>query len=149
MIFGFIGKHYFLSNFHPCRLRYKGRSYPSVEHAFQAQKAMSESEQSRIANAKTPGDAKRLGRAVKCRSDWDQVKLQVMLDLVRIKFARPDLARLLIKTHGHDLVEANTWHDRFWGTTMTGIGQNHLGKILMQVRGEISELTSMTPDITM
>ena len=41
----------------------------------------------------------------------------------------------LEETRGSELIEGNTWGDRFWGVSR-GIGENHLGKILMEERGE-------------
>ena len=64
-----------------------------------------------------------------------------MLQIVRAKFAQnPDLAARLLRTGDRKLIEGNTWHDVFWGMDLnTGQGENHLGRILMQVREEMRE----------
>lgn len=70
------------------------------------------------------------------RDDWERVKLAVMLDLLRQKFAHADLRAQLIATSDDVLVEGNTWGDTFWGMC-NGVGLNHLGRLLMQVRAEV------------
>jgi predicted NAD-dependent protein-ADP-ribosyltransferase YbiA (DUF1768 family) len=67
------------------------------------------------------------------RSDWNDRKLAVMRDLVGQKFDNPALAMKLIATGNELLVEGNSWHDTYWGVC-NGKGENHLGKILMEVR---------------
>lgn len=136
-ITSFRGPHRFLSNFHPCLVMWHGLTFPSVEHAYQAAKTLQPAEQARIAIAPTPGDAKRLGRHVTLRPDWDNTgKLSVMARLLRQKFADPDLRALLLATGDAELVEGNNWGDRFWGVCDGG-GHNHLGKLLMEVRAGI------------
>lgn len=128
----------FLSNFFPVTILLDGRHYSSVEHAYQAAKTDNPAERYKIQCAETPGQAKRLGRNVTMRGDWDKVKLQVMLDLLHQKFKEPYLAKLLLETGDAELVEGNNWGDTFWGKC-NGRGENHLGKLLMQVRQEIRE----------
>jgi predicted NAD-dependent protein-ADP-ribosyltransferase YbiA (DUF1768 family) len=58
--------------------------------------------------------------------------------LVRQKFREPKLRELLAGTRNAELIEGNYWGDRFWGVYVgDGKGENHLGKILMQVREEV------------
>lgn len=132
----FRGIYRFLSNFWPCEVLLDGELYSSVEHAYQAAKTMSYEHRDKIRLAATAGNAKRMGRNVPMRGDWDSIKLQVMLDLLRRKFTHRKLAALLLETSDAELIEGNTWGDRFWGVC-AGIGENHLGKLLMQVREEI------------
>lgn len=128
----FRGAHAYLSNFF-----YEADGL-TIEHRFQAAKATSEEDHHWILSAKTPNDAKRIGRRIDLRADWEQVKDQVMLDLVREKFATPSLGSLLIATGDAELVEGNTWGDRYWGVDRSsGIGLNRLGQTLMVVRGEL------------
>lgn len=138
MIKEFRGDYRFLSNFYPVTISYDGLYYPSVEHAFQAAKTNSVEDKLKICNAESPGIAKRMGRMVELRPDWEQVKIPIMTELVRIKFRNPGLRAMLIRTGLNELCEGNWWHDEFWGVDcVTGNGQNHLGKILMMVRDEI------------
>jgi ribA/ribD-fused uncharacterized protein len=134
----FQGEYRFLSNFWPAVVEYEGITYPSIEHAYQAAKTLDRNERRRIAAIVEPGDAKRAGRALpNQRKDWEQVKLRVMEDCVRYKFTHhADLRDKLLATGDAELIEGNTWNDRFWGVC-DGQGENHLGKILMKIRAEL------------
>ncbi|ACV50121.1 conserved hypothetical protein [Delftia phage PhiW-14] len=126
-----------LSNMYPCRVLYEGVVYPSAEHAYAAQKAVDWLDREEIAQAKTGYLAKQMGAAVQKRADWDQVKMRVMLEVLRAKFFNNDfLGDKLLATGSQELVEGNWWHDTFWGVC-EGVGENHLGKLLMQVRREL------------
>lgn len=133
----FRGSYRFLSNFYLCTILDDGIYYPSVEHAFQAAKTIDRAVKQRIASIAKPGEAKRAGRQVELRPDWDAIKVNVMYGLLRKKFADPTLRRLLVETDDAELIEGNEWEDRFWGMCR-GFGDNHLGKLLMQVRTEIT-----------
>jgi len=132
----FEGSHFYLSNFFTSPLTRDGETYDTVEHAFQAAKTFDAAERARVRDAATPAIAKRLGRQVTLRADWEKVKLGVMEDLLRAKFSDPELREALRATGGEELVEGNTWNDRFWGVCR-GRGQNHLGRLLMKIRAEI------------
>ena len=133
----FSGKYSFLSNFYVWSIEHEGLTYRTVEHAFQASKTLDQNERRRIANMFAPGDAKRAGRRVKLREDWEKVKVGVMLDLLRKKFAPPTLlSNALLNTDDAELIEGNTWGDRFWGVC-EGEGKNILGKLLMALREEL------------
>jgi ribA/ribD-fused uncharacterized protein len=138
-VYGFFGRYAFLSNFHPSPIVVDGITYPTVEHAFAAAKTHNTEIKGRIAQASSPGDAKKLGRGLQLRSDWEAVKDGIMLDLVRRKFAaHPELAAQLLDTDDAELIEANYWNDRYWGVdSKTGAGRNQLGKTLMIVRDKI------------
>lgn len=138
MINDFRGKYAFLSNFYMAPLTYEGISYTNSEAAFQSGKVTSHEERLEFANLK-PSDAKRKGRRVNMRSDWNDIKYQVMYDVVKAKFQQnEDIKKKLLATEGGYLEEGNTWGDRIWGT-VNGEGTNYLGKILMQVRKELLE----------
>lgn len=135
----FGGGYRFLSNFYPADVWLDYELYPSVEHAYQAAKTSDLDQRKVIRDLKTPGDAKRLGRRIPLREDWEDVKLQIMYNLVWRKFKHhPELGQKLLGTGDVQLVEGNRWGDTFWGTCL-GKGENHLGKILMMVRYELRE----------
>lgn len=138
MIDSFDGEYEFLSNFYEQPILYIGHWFNTTEHAFQAAKAALDSDVKRIQAAKTPGQAKRLGRKIQLRSDWEAVKLQIMFDILWIKFENPDLRAKLLATGNQPLVEGNNWGDKFWGK-VDGVGKNHLGIVLMDVRQKIRE----------
>ena len=136
-ITSFKGIYHFLSNFYLCDIELNGKIYPSLEHAFQATKTHCLADRESIRNASTPAYAKRLGLKVVLRADWEAVKLSIMKRLVSNKFAlNKELADLLRQTGDAELIEGNNWGDAFWGVC-GGVGRNHLGKILMEVREEI------------
>lgn len=138
VINNFHGEHNYLSNFCPARITWEGLTYLSAEAAFQAAKVLTDEERLPF-TVLPPNKAKRMGRQVKLRTDWEQVKTQVMEEIVRAKFTQnPDLAALLLSTGDAELIEGNTWGDVCWGVdTRTGKGENRLGRILMKVRAEL------------
>jgi N-glycosidase YbiA len=134
MINNFKGAHAFLSNFFPQTIGFEGDNYSTVEHAYQAAKTLSEDERKWIREAKTPAEAKKRGRKVTMRFDWDEVKVEIMTLLVKRKFDEELVLRILLDATGdEELVEGNWWGDTFWGVCK-GVGQNHLGFILMDIR---------------
>lgn len=139
----FNGDFDFLSNFFSSPIRYEGMVYPTVEHAFQAAKTMDMAKRREIAGLPTPGAAKRAGRQVTLRPDWEEVKVDIMETLLREKFSNPHLNFCLRITDGHFLEEGNNWHDNFWGVCHCercgGNGRNQLGKLLMKIRAEAIE----------
>ena len=149
MIDAFRDKYFFLSNFYEAPITYNGITYKNNEAAFQAQKCISAyqiahgekvftDERTLFINL-SARDAKRLGRKVDLRSDWERVKVGIMKDIVRAKFTQnEDLRDKLLETKDELLCEGNTWGDRIWGT-VNGVGRNLLGQILMDVREEILE----------
>lgn len=138
-ITSFRGQYKFLSNFAEGGhyiVGYDGDTYRTVEHAYQAAKCACAADRAlfRIPGL-TPGQAKRMGREVRCRKDWDDIKIGVMLTLLRSKFRDPVLRKLLLDTGDCALIEGNNWGDFFWGVC-GGVGKNMLGKCLMAVRSE-------------
>lgn len=140
MIDNFRGEYRFLSNFYPVKVKCDfGFIYDSTEAAYQAQKTTDRMIRLMFTDYK-PIIAKRNGKKIKLRSDWEEVKLNVMLDLLRQKFQYDELRQKLIETEDEELVEGNWWGDTFWGVC-NGVGENHLGKLLMQVRKECQDDT--------
>lgn len=147
MISGFNGRWSFLSNFYPCLIYHQGLEYKSVEAFYVAMKIDSD----QIINGKyytsgdfremiskldNPGLIKKIGQKVKLRKDWDSKKLEYMNWAVREKFKDESLKEMLLLTGDQEIIESNYWGDTFWGVCK-GKGQNHLGKILMEVRDEL------------
>ena len=134
MISSFRDEYFFLSNFYPVEIKLDGIVYPNAEAAFQAQKTLDVEERRKFSMLKNPVQAKRLGRKVKLRDDWEEVKLDIMTEIVSQKFLQhPHLIEMLLQTGDEELIEGNKWGDRFWGVCK-GKGENHLGKILMKIR---------------
>ena len=134
----------FLSNFYPSEIEFEGIIYPTNEHFFQAMKTLDINKRKAIANASTPGLAKKMGRSVSLRPDWEDIKDDVMLEGLYRKFADDELADWLLDTGDKWLEEGNYHHDNYWGICycekcQDTMGKNKLGKLLMKVRSEIKK----------
>ena len=138
-IMAFKGYYRFLSNFYPARIFYAGEVYRTNEHAYQAAKSSSVSQREMIQKITSPGKAKRIGNKLILREDWESIKLETMRYLVRQKFFNhSSLAKLLVETGDREIIEGNTWNDTYWGMCK-GYGDNHMGKILMEVRADVGK----------
>ena len=126
----------FLSNFFPAEVSFEDEVYPTVEHAYQAAKTLDQKQRTTIREQGTPGKAKKRGGKIELRPDWDVVKVSVMEQLLRQKFGKTELKKFLAMTNGAVLIEGNSWGDVFWGVC-DGVGENHLGRILMKIRADI------------
>lgn len=135
----FFGRYRFLSNFYPAKVDYMGLTFDSVEAAYQAAKFEDPEIHEAFVNL-TASQAKKLGnRLSPIRDDWEEVKFDIMLELVRKKFNNMFLQKQLLETKDAILEEGNTWGDKVWGICPpnSNNGKNWLGKILMQVREEL------------
>jgi ribA/ribD-fused uncharacterized protein len=139
----FENEYAFLSNFFPSRIFTPEQDIAeSVEHYFQAEKTNNYLEYIGVLHANTPGQAKRLGRKLTLRPDWEEVKDKVMYNALKQKFAIPELKKLLLATGDAELEEGTWWHDNYWGNCYCEKckniqGKNMLGKLLMKIREEI------------
>ena len=132
----FTGEYYFLSNFSDSVFVYDGIQYQNAESAFQAQKCENKTDRNQFSNLNST-EAKKLGRKVSLRKDWEAIKVDQMRQIVSKKFRQnPNLKEKLINTGDAYLEEGNTWGDRIWGT-VDGRGANLLGQILMALREEL------------
>lgn len=149
MINEFRGEYRWLSNFELTTIAWQGKEWPSSEHVYQAMKTLSLVEQEQVRTRivirggievhvfTTPGQAKRIGRTITLQPNWNEMRIEKMLEVQRLKYMHGgQLAQKLLDTHPHELVEGNRWNDTFWGVCR-GKGNNHLGEILMFVRGEL------------
>ena len=137
MISEFRGEHYFLSNFYSSPVYYRGMTFRNAEAAFHSQKDPSRASEFTRLN---PSEAKRLGRRVRLRRDWEEVKDSIMFEIVLAKFGgSQSLADALLATGDEKIVEGNTWGGRYWGVC-GGNGLNKLGGILERVRENLRML---------
>ena len=132
----FRNKYYFLSNMYPCDIeidlygnKYRFKCVEAAYHALKAPDRIKEFEN-------LDGfAARKLGKTVERRKDFEEVKVKIMTRLVEQKFSNPELQKLLTSVEG-EIVESNQWGDTFWGKSY-GKGENHLGVILMDVRDKL------------
>jgi hypothetical protein len=138
-IFYFRGKWTKLGNYSSCTVFYDDHAYPTVEHAYQAQKSLDPAIQKMIRHASGPAAAKAIARKVLLRPDWEAIKEGLMLTLLREKFQQEPERSILLSTGNKTLIEGNWWRDTYWGQCPLGNGQNRLGELLMQIRKELVE----------
>lgn len=148
----FSGEYRFLSMFYPHTIRgAHGLVYPTGEAAFHGGKNPDPKVRAWIAAAPTPSVAKRRGRLVALRPDWDQHRHVVMRAVLKAKFTDPHLANRLLATGDAVLIEGNHWHDQYWGCCRCGRpacaepGENWLGRHLMELRDELAASGSGGP----
>ena len=133
------------SNFSPHAIVMGDKVWPTSEHYYQAQKFIGTAHDPRLCEqiraAHTPEEAAALGRdrTHTIRTDWDQVKCQIMYEAVLQKFSKHlDIQHILLATGSVEIIEDSP-RDYYWGCGEDNTGENHLGKILMQVRAEIRQ----------
>jgi len=139
----FIGQYRWLSNFAdiPGGIVCEGIQYSTSEHAFQALKSESTFIRQQVAACKTPGEAKRFGRKLALRPEWrnPNFRIKTMYQVLLLKFSIESFRSKLLQTGNSLLIEGNTWGDCFWGVDLkTKQGHNHLGRLLMRIRKEIT-----------
>ena len=137
-------KNNYLSNFYLCNVEFDGVVYKSSEAAWQAQKTLDLEQRKKFCNC-SASEAKKLGRRVKLRSDWEDIKYKLMVDVCYAKFSQNKELEDKLKSTGTELLIENTtgWHDNIWGNCECSkctnkIGKNLLGKALMLVRFKLS-----------
>ena len=134
---GFFGEFRWLSNFHPVEIEYDELVYPSVEAAYMAQKTTDHNIRKQFTTL-GPKEAKKLGRSIKLRDGWEDMKLGIMHHLNTLKYAQEPLKSMLLSTGNKYLEETNWWNDKCYGVC-NGVGENNLGKIIMKIRDSLQE----------
>lgn len=128
-----------LSNFSEHPVIYQGKTHKTSEHAFQAQKPLSQQDSDRIAACATPMECALMGRdrSIRIKPDWDTFRLTVMWIVLLCKFTQNEECKRALLATGDAYLEERTKNDSFWGTGSDGAGgtgKNMLGKMLMEVR---------------
>ena len=143
-IINFRGRDYgFLSNLYAYKIEinYKGYKFYSVEAAYHGAKHGTEENLVKFADIRRGDLAKKMSMTKKfkrdIRPDWDDVKEEIMRELVWAKFSQNEkLKERLLATGDRQIVEGNDWGDTYWGVC-NGVGLNRLGEILMEVREKL------------
>jgi ribA/ribD-fused uncharacterized protein len=141
------GEHGCFSNFYRSPIKLDGKTWPTSEHYFQAQKFAGTALVGEVLRAKSPKEAACLGRSRKhpLRRDWESVKDAIMRKVVLAKFTQhADLRAILLGTGDARLVE-HTANDSYWADGGDGSGLNRLGEVLMRVREELRRLEPAGP----
>jgi ribA/ribD-fused uncharacterized protein len=140
MINSFRDDKFFLSNFYLHPIAWNGLIFPASENAFQSEKTLNKLERIPF-TLYSPGRAKRKGKKLILREDWEEIKVPMMFTILLVKFSDPELRDKLLATDGEELIEGNNWHDNFWGACECIECQyieklNKLGILLMEVRDQ-------------
>ena len=122
----------------------QGLYFVTPEHYYQAMKSVDFNDQHYVSLARSPGEAKRRGRSIPLRPDWEEVKEAVMEYALRYKFQAVIWRKRLLNTGHEEIVEHNYWHDNIWGDCFCQRcknieGHNLLGKLLMKIRTELQK----------
>ena len=112
----FSGEYTFLSNFYLHTIEFQGFTYASSEHAYQASKSLDENIRwiHSVEFGFTPGESKKFGRYCELRPDWEDIKINIMTNICKLKFQDPILKQKLLDTGDAELIEGNWWGDKFW-----------------------------------
>lgn len=144
---GFFGDYRFLSNFWPAKVFLDGEEYSCTENAYQA--AKNPEDKRDYFKICTPKEAIVFVRENPMDESfldtWEGKKLEIMRDLLIQKFDKnlnPELYQKLKETGDRYLEETNYWGDVYWGVNTNskeekGIGENNLGKLLMEIRSAL------------
>src|ERR1043165_5364823 len=95
------GEYGGFSNFAAYPIKLKGKTWPTSEHFFQAQKFPGSDHAEDIRQANSPMIAARMGRdrSQKLRPDWEKVKDDIMYQAVKAKFTQhEDIKAILLAT---------------------------------------------------
>lgn len=136
-------KFYMFSNFSAFTVRYHEHEWPTAEHAYQAAKFDERDIKIMIKRAPSAYEAKKIARGFddEKREDWHTVKLSIMKEIVHAKFSQhPYIQKKLLETGMREIIE-NSPEDAFWGWGPDENGENHLGKIWMQLRAGMRGVT--------
>jgi ribA/ribD-fused uncharacterized protein len=131
-------EYYVFDNFSSFQIEYKGKTYPTSEHAFQSTQFIhSHPELAEvIRNAKSAHDAQEIARENKEKRDpsWEDKKLNVMKEILLCKVAQhPYVKKKLLQSGGREIIE-DSWRDNYWGWGKEKNGENMLGKLWCEVR---------------
>lgn len=139
----FMGPLAFLSNSYEHKIEYKGREFKTVEHAYQWERATDSKDRQKVLDTPNATMVKRAASKFKLDNseEWDARKVSVMRELLKLKFADPELKKKLESTKGMELIDQNHWHDNDMGRCISKLydnrqfpDSNKVGRLLMELR---------------
>lgn len=137
-ITAFQATYFFLSTFSPAPVYLDQIQYPTVAHALEAARLVSDKDRARIRACANPSQMIQMTKALPSRLDWDTQKIEILRGLLQQKFEDPSLRDALLRTGARPLENHNYWHDRFWGIFRSE-GDNWLGQLLMEHRTRLAQ----------
>lgn len=138
-IFFYEHEFYVFSNYSSFMFEWKGKPYPTSEHAYHSEKFEDEQMKEAVRNTRSAHDSQKFANANidKRRKDWDEVKLGIMKEIITAKASQhPYVMKKLLESGDKELIE-DSWRDDFWGWGPNKDGANHLGKLWMELRSEL------------
>jgi hypothetical protein len=138
-IFFYENEFYVFSNFSSFKIKWKGELWMTSEHAYHAEKFDDIDIKKQIMDALSAHDAMKIAQnnEESYRKNWNEIKLGVMKEILRAKVEQhPYVKKKLIESADKELIE-NSWRDSYWGWGPDKDGENHLGKLWMEVRDEV------------
>lgn len=137
---------YVLSNFSAFSLKWKGHTFPTSEHAYHWEKFAARTRalgdgmyvRDEILDAPSAHEAFKIAERVKNlrRPDWDDLKVDIMRDILRAKATQHEYVRRKLLATGDRYLVEDSWRDDFWGWGPNRDGKNMLGRLWMEVRAE-------------
>lgn len=138
MIKEFKDEYAWLSNFYLCKIIINGLQYPSVEHAFQAQKSNDPNWKIYCRETINPDKLKIVSKKIDLIENWNNIRESIMFECLKQKFNQEPFKTKLIATKNMRIQEGNTWGDKFWVVDLnTGKGENRLGLMIEKIRIEL------------
>jgi len=137
-IFFYENEFYVFSNFSAFAIKWKGKLYMTSEHVYYSEKFENPELKEKIRTARSAHEALKIAEAKKdkCRSGWDKIRLKIMKEILRAKVEQhPYVKKKLLESGDKELIE-DSWRDSYWGWGPNKDGENHLGKLWMEVRDE-------------
>lgn len=137
-------EYYVFDNFSSFPIEYKGKIYPTSEHAFQSVQFIKTSPQlaEAIRNTKSAHEAQKLAEENTDKRDasWDKNKLNIMKEILYCKIEQhPYVKKKLLQSKEREIIE-DSWRDDYWGWGENKKGKNWLGRLWMDIREEIMNL---------
>lgn len=127
------------SNFSRHVVELEGKIWRTSEHYYQAKKFAGTPLENAVRDCATPKEAAAMGRdrSLPMRKDWDNVKDDVMREVVYAKFTQLEALKQILLNTGDEVLVEHTENDNYWADAGDGSGKNMLGIILMEVRDRI------------
>lgn len=140
-IFFYENEFYVFSNFSSFKIKWKENLWMTSEHVYQAEKFDDTNIKKQIMDAISAHDAMKIAQNNKesYKKNWNETKLEVMKEILRAKVDQhPYVKKKLIESKNKELIE-NSWRDSYWGWGPNRDGENHLGKLWMEIRSELEK----------
>lgn len=138
-----------LSNLYVCELHIEGKTYSSIEQAFQYGRAMHHgctNTANQIKHQDDPHEVMNIMRFFRDDAEWANKRIRVMEGLIKHKVEQCQVFKDALLFSGTHTIIENTWNS-YWGSgcafdceavwSKCFPGQNEMGKLLERIRAQI------------